>query len=105
MTDYHTRPVMSVRVDADLKEFAVTEAKRPGMTLGAVVDEALADLRAKRTVNHVVDHAAAAGEDEQPEPARKKNCKHRNMRSVKGVCPDCKEWVSPAAARANGGQK
>ncbi len=35
----------------------------------------------------------AAAEDEQPEPAPK-NCKHRNMRGVKGVCPDCQEWVT-----------
>jgi hypothetical protein len=44
-----------------------------------------------------------AAEDEQPEPAQK-NCKHRNMRSVKGVCPDCQEWVSPATSRTNGEQ-
>lgn len=53
--DYHNRPVLSVRVDADLKAFAVAEAKRTGMTLGDVVGEALADLRAKRTVNHGPD--------------------------------------------------
>jgi hypothetical protein len=92
-TDYHKRPVMSVRVDAGLKEFADTEAKRPGMTLGGVVDEALADLRAKRAVNHVVDAAPAAAEGEQPEPASK-NCRHPNMRMSKGVCPDCNEWVT-----------
>ena len=92
-TDYHARPVLSVRVDADLKEFAVAEAKRPGMTLGGVVGEALADLRAKRTVNHVVDHAPVlAAEDEQPQPAGK-NCKHRNMRMTKGVCPACHQPV------------
>jgi hypothetical protein len=56
MTDYHTRPVLSVRIDATLKEFAVAEGKRPGMTLGSVVDEALADLRAKREiVGYLID--------------------------------------------------
>ena len=44
-----------------------------------------------------------AAEDEQPEPSRR-NCKHRNLRGVKGVCPDCQEWVSPSASRTNGGQ-
>jgi hypothetical protein len=30
-----------------------------------------------------------------PEPERKpKNCKHPNFRGVKGVCPDCQEWVT-----------
>ena len=104
MADYHTRPVLSARVAADLKAFILAEAKRPGMTLGAVVDEALADLRAKRTVNHVVDPAPVAAEDEQPEPGRR-NCKHRNMKLSKGVCPDCQEWVSPAVTRTNGGQQ
>ena len=33
--------------------------------------------------------------DETPEPARKKRtCKHPNMKMVKGVCPDCHEWVT-----------
>lgn len=68
MTDYHKRPVLSVRIDPDLKAFAAAEAERPGMTLGSVVDEALADLRAKREVNHLVNHppAVAAGQ-EQPQ--------------------------------------
>jgi Recombination endonuclease VII len=46
--------------------------------------------------------SVVTAEDEQPKPAR--NCKHRNMRMSKGVCPDCKDWVSPAASRTNGGQ-
>ena len=42
---YHT----PVRLPHDAaKEFALAEAKRPGVTLGAVVNEALADLRTKR---------------------------------------------------------
>ena len=61
MTDYHTRPVLSVRVKADLKEFAQDEAKRPGMTLGAVVDEALADLRAKRAASSELDQEERHG--------------------------------------------
>ena len=33
--------------------------------------------------------------DEPPEPApRKRACKHRGMQMVKGVCPDCHEWVT-----------
>ena len=31
----------------------------------------------------------------EPEPERTpKNCKHPNFRGVKGVCPDCCEWVT-----------
>ena len=31
----------------------------------------------------------------EPEPERApKNCKHPNFRGVKGVCPDCCEWVA-----------
>jgi len=30
----------------------------------------------------------------EPEPERPKNCKHPNFRGVKGVCPDCHEWVT-----------
>ena len=98
-TDYHQRPVLSVRVDADLKEFAVAEAKRPGMTLGDVVGDALADLRAKRTVNHVVDPVPVAAGDEQPQQAGQ-HCTHRNMRISKGICPDCHQ---PAGYREGQG--
>ena len=72
MTDYHKSPVLSVRIDADLKAFALAEADRPGVTLGAVVNEALADLRAKRRqVNHVVNPPRRARKSrEAPAPVR-----------------------------------
>ena len=85
---YHKRPVLSVRVDPGLKAFAVADAKRSGMTLGDVMGEALADLRAKWTV----DAVPVAAEDEQPR-AGGKTCKHPNMKLSKGVCPDCFQSV------------
>jgi excinuclease UvrABC nuclease subunit len=36
----------------------------------------------------------ARADTHTPEPERKpKNCKHPNFRGVKGVCPDCQEWI------------
>jgi hypothetical protein len=102
-TDYHSKPLLSCRVPAESLDWARGEAERRGEAFGDFMDGLIAAERDR--VNHVVDPAPVflAAEDEQPEPARR-NCKHRNMRGVKGVCPDCKEWVSPAASRTNGGE-
>jgi hypothetical protein len=111
VTDYHTRPVLSARIDGDLKAWALAEAKRPGLTLGAVLDEALADLRAKREqVDHVVDQppprararkpredtapavSFVAASPEQPQQDGKP-CTHPKDARLKGRCTRCKTFV------------
>ena len=111
--EYHKRPVLSARIDADLKAWALAEAKRPGVTLGAVVDEALADLRAKRAqVNHVVDRSSsrsrkprtdvaspaplAAANPEQPGDP---DCPHPKARVHKGLCGACGTYVGNGEPR------
>ena len=99
MTDYHNRPVMSVRIDADLKEFALAEAKRPGVTLGAVVDEALADLRTKRAqVNHVVDPVVDPVVDRTPPRARSRQPREAPAPAAVFVAAD-PDQPQPAARR------
>ena len=100
--DYHTKPLLTARVPRESLDWARGEAERRGQSFGDFIDDLL-DAERERVANHVVDSVALAAVDEQPEPA-KRNCKHRNMRGVKGVCPDCKDWVSPAASRTNGEQ-
>lgn len=93
MTDYHTKPLLGVRVDADLHAWGRAEAKRRGRRFGDFVAGLLAEERDR--VNHVANPAPAvfaAAEPGQPQTAGK-NCKHKNMRGVKGVCPDCNDWV------------
>ena len=98
MTDYHTKPLLTCRVPRESLDWARSEAERRGQPFGDFMD-GLITVERERVVSPVF----IAADDQQPGPARK-NCKHRNMRGVKGVCPDCKEWVSPAASRTNGGQ-
>ena len=92
-TDYHSKPVLAGRVDADVKTWAQDEAKRRGLPFGDFLENLLVAER-DRMVHHVANHPPvflSAG-DEQPQQAGK-NCTHRNMRIGKGVCPDCKEWI------------
>jgi hypothetical protein len=91
-TDYHSKPVFAIRVAADLRDWAKDEAKRRGQGVGDFLEDVLSAER-DRVVNHVVNHPPVAVEDEQP-PAAGKNCKHKNMKLGKGVCPDCNEWVT-----------
>ena len=100
--DYHSKPNANVRVDAGNLAWARDEAKRRGQRFGDFMDDLIAAER-ERVAGHVAGPVFIAAEDEQPEPSRR-NCKHRNLRGVKGVCPDCQEWVSPSASRTNGGQ-
>ena len=100
--DYHNKPLLGVRVDAELRDWGKAEAERRDQSFGDFVAGLFVDER-ERVANHVVDPIFVAAEDEQPEPARR-NCKHRNMKLGKGVCPDCKDWVGPAA-RASGGNQ
>lgn len=100
-TDYHAKPLIGARVPRESLDWARGEAERRGQPFGDFMDGLIVAER-ERVANHVVDPIAA--EDEQSAPVRK-NCKHKNMRGVKGVCPDCQEWVSPATARANGEQQ
>ena len=41
MTDYHTRPVLSIRVRADNKDWVQDEAKRRGQGVGDFLDTLL----------------------------------------------------------------
>jgi hypothetical protein len=90
-TDYHSKPLLAVRVPAESLDWARGEAERRGLPFGDFVDRLIASER-ERVDNHVVSPVFLAAEDEQPEPARQ-NCKHRNMRMTKGVCPDCHQPV------------
>jgi hypothetical protein len=100
----HKTPLLGWHPPAEDSAWVRAEAKRRDVDLKVVLNEMLSEYRARRSGNHPSAPVfLAAAEDEQPEPARR-NCKHRNMRMSKGVCPDCKEWVSPAASRTNGGQ-
>ena len=45
MTDYHTKPVLAVRVPGELQDWARGEAQRRGQALGAFVTELLAAER------------------------------------------------------------
>lgn len=101
MTDYHNKPLLGVRMDTELRDWGKAEAERRDQSFGDFVAGLFVDER-ERMANHVVNPVAA--DDEQPAPARK-SCKHRNMRGVKGVCPDCNDWVSPAVSRTNGEQQ
>lgn len=47
MTDYHTKPVLAVRVPADLQNWARAEANRRGQRLGDFITGLLAAERAQ----------------------------------------------------------
>ena len=46
MPDYHTKPVLAVRVPSELQDWARAEAQRQGITLTAILTEALENYRA-----------------------------------------------------------
>lgn len=64
----------------------------------AILDEALARFLGLPSGETAVTTAPGlpvaviAAEDEPAQPAGK-NCKHRNMRMAKGICPDCHQPV------------
>ena len=103
--DYHNKPLLGVRVDAELRDWGKAEAERRSQSFGDFV-AGLFTAERDRMANRVANPAPAvfvAAEEPRPQRAGK-SCKHKNMRMSKGVCPDCQEWVSPASSRTNGGQ-
>lgn len=94
MTDYHSKPLLGVRVDAELQGWGRDEAKRRSQPFGDFVAGLFAAER-DRMDNHVVNPAPAvfvAAEDDQPQQAAK-NCQHPNFRGIKGVCHDCQQII------------
>lgn len=45
MKDYHAKPVLAVRVDAGLQDWARSEAKRRDQGIGEFVEAALSEFR------------------------------------------------------------
>lgn len=95
--DYHAKPLLGVRVDAELQDWGRAEAERRDQRFGDFVADLFTAER-ERVANHVVSPVFIAAEDEQPQPAGK-NCKHKNMRLSKGSCPDCGDWVTKDGAK------
>lgn len=78
-------------------------AKATGRSVNAALVGALEEYRATReggsttpATPHERGGTTAPGGDAQPTapPLAGKNCKHKNMKLSKGVCPDCSEWVT-----------
>ena len=71
MTDYHSKPLLGVRVDAGLQNWGRDEAERRRQKFGDFV-AGLFTAERDRVANHVVSPAPAvfvAAEDEQPQQA------------------------------------
>ena len=94
--DVHAKPQANFRLPPALLARLKDGAKRHGQTQADIVARGTAaeldrlDGIAAPAIQAPVFLAAG---DEQPERAGK-NCKHRGMKLGKGVCPDCKEWVT-----------
>ena len=100
--DVHAKPQANFRLDPALLARLKDGAKRHGQTQADIVARGTAAELDRLDGIAITDAGytpvpaepvfLAAG-DEQPQQAGK-NCKHRGMKLGKGVCPDCKEWVT-----------
>ncbi len=79
-----------------LREVALTAARAPGRkpkptdAITITVDDRMPTGTAA-----FVSRGKVTAFNIGPEPDRvPKNCKHPNFRGIKGVCPDCHEWVT-----------
>jgi hypothetical protein len=104
----HNSRQTAFRLPEGLLAWLREHAEREGRTMTEIVTEALEAYRDRlsgittrittgpsRNNREAAPPVArfVAAEDEQPQPAGR-NCKHRNMKLGKGVCPDCNEWVT-----------
>jgi hypothetical protein len=98
----HSTRQTAFRIPEGLLAGAKDEAEREGLTLTAWVLAAITEKLA-RTETRVTasvppaapvspPQAARSAPASDPEPAAK-NCRHRNLRMSKGICPDCHQPV------------
>ena len=114
MPDRHKTKPKAVRMPDGLEAWYRERAAEEGQPVNSLLVAALEEYRARHdgattpVIGYLIDgkvwHPSdvtivRAAEDEQP---ARRNCKHRNMKLGKGVCPDCQEWVP--GSRTNGGQ-
>ena len=98
--DRHAKDQLNIRVPADFLARLKADAKRHGTTQAdIVVVGATAELDRRSGIATPADGYTppapavfVAAEDEQPQQAGN-NCKHRNMKMAKGICPDCHQPV------------
>lgn len=87
----HKNPFLGWNPPAGDSAWVRSEAERCGVALSALLNEALSDLRAKRTAKHPAAPVLAA-EVEQPQQCGEE-CKHPKKDRLKGRCTRCRTFV------------
>lgn len=98
--DRHAKAQLNVRIPPDLLTRLKDGAERHGQTITDISVRGIT-LELDR-LDGLADPPPpppppVAALEDPPQQAR--NCKHRNMRMSKGVCPDCQEWVTKEVKR------